>query len=127
MSTRLFASLVQFTLEEVQDVLTQTMECEVVPRGKTKKALRIKTQGVLVMEVSVFDDVANRDTMSDMSRRKETFPNEFGQALSAGNVKFMLCTINESQAVAAQAAIESLVAHRIVSFETTTIVRALSS
>lgn len=126
MTARLFASLRVFTLEDVQNALNQEFDCDVLPRGKTRKVLLVRTQGVLVMEANVFDDIANRDTMGDMSRRKETFPDDFGSALREGSVKFMLCTVNKANTAAADSVIQLLVASRIVNFETTTTVQPLS-
>lgn len=127
MKARLFASLSAFTLDDVQGALNEEFDCEVVPRGKTRKVLLIKSQGVLVMDANVFDDIANRDTMSDMLRRKETFPDDFGNALREGSVKFMLSTVNEANVAKADAAIQSLVARGILAFEATSTIQVLSS
>lgn len=60
MTARLFASLRVFTLEDVQNALNQEFDCDVLPRGKTRKVLLVRTQGVLVMEANVFDDIAKQ-------------------------------------------------------------------
>ncbi len=125
MKARLFASLTAFTLEDVLKALNQKYNCEIVPKGKTRKVLLVKSGGVLVMEANVFDDVANRDTISDMARRKETFPDDFGNALRDGSVKFMLCTVNGSKAEEVAGAIDAMVAGGIITFETTNNVQAL--
>lgn len=124
---RLFASLRVFTLEDVQNALNQKFDCEVVPRGKTRKVLVVRSQGALVMEANVFDEIANRDTMSDLSRRKETFPDDFGSALRDGKVNLMLCTVNSAKTAEADSAIQLLVASGIVTFETTTTVKAIAA
>lgn len=123
MKARMFASLRPFSNEDVESALKSGFDCELMPRGKTRKVLMVRTKGVLVMEALVLDDVGNRDTISDMSRRKESFPSDFAQALSEGTLKFLLCTVNETNASAVESAIGMIVSSGIVDFETSESIR----